>query len=471
MTAVRRTAGRRTYARVADRIYRDSRTGNFYERPLINGRRTWRKLDGHTLKLARESLAQRRTDVTRSKLGLARSPYAPKPQPISEVLDAYAAANCPDRRGVPRTGYALHHELARISLLRPYWSHLTDVHPQTDPRRYFAHRSKTRRNKAAHGGRAVDLELATLGNAFAHAVREGKLLINPLAERPRFQTQPVRHCRDCAPRNADELHLLAAHFFKSADCRTVLLGWQLLLEAFTGCRTSEILRLRWNATNHEPGHIEDCREVEFGITKFKDEGKSGERGQPLQKRIEKCNAPVLDSNSPGWLWLNRSKSGCNPFALIHPALRDCLTAFAAWRARQPRLARCPEMFPIHKQSLAHALRKLTPLLLDHPVTSHGLRSYYVTVRRSQGASDAQIAAEIGDRSGPAIIASTYGAIPPNWQGSPGLDWLPKDAPAWTFVGTPPSSKRGSVTTRRIPSGIPFHRSQRTPQPKAKQAIC
>lgn len=440
-----------SYSRVADRIYRDSRTGNFYERPIVQGRRTWRKLDGHTLKLARESLAQRRTDVTRSKLGLARSPYAPKPRPLSEVLNAYAAANCPDRRGVPRTGYALHHELARISLLRPYWSHLVEIHPQTDPRRYFAHRSKNRRNKAAHGGRAVDLELATLANACAHAVREGKLLVNPLAERPRFQVQPVRHCRDCAPLNADELHLLASHLFKSADYRTALLGWQLLLEAFTGCRTSEILRLRWDATNHEPGHIE-LNKVEQGGTQLNFQG-------------------VSFNSVHGWLWLQRSKGGVNPFALIHPALRDCLAAFATWRAAQPKLAKNPLMFPIHKQSLAHRLRKIAPLLLNHPVTSHGLRSYYVTVRRSQGASDAQIAAEIGDRSGPAIIASTYGAIPPNWQGSPGLDWLPSGPSAWTaLAGTPPSSKRRSVTAHRIPSGIPIRRSQTAPTLDRKRAI-
>lgn len=260
-----------SYRRIADHIYRDSRTGNLYERPIIAGRRTWRKLDGHTLKLARESLAQRRADVARSKLGFARSPYAPKPQPIGELLDAYESAGCPDRRGVPRTGYALHHEQARISLLRPYWSQLRELHPITDPRRYFAHRSKTRRNKTAHGGRAVDLELATLSNAFAHAVRTGKLLVNPLSERPRFQTRPTRHCRDSAPRNADELHQLARYLLSSAKPSTVLLGWQLLLEAFTGCRTSEILRLRWDAKNHEPGHLE------FSPLEFSPSPPSGER--------------------------------------------------------------------------------------------------------------------------------------------------------------------------------------------------
>jgi hypothetical protein len=60
-----------------------------------------------------------------------------------------------------------------------------------------------------------------------------------------------------------------------------------------------------------------------------------------------------------------------------------------------------------------------------------MRSFFVTVRRSQGIADGQIAAEIGDSSGAAIIASTYGSIPPNWQGGTVLTWLPENSPpAW-----------------------------------------
>ena len=54
------------------------------------------------------------------------------------------------------------------------------------------------------------------------------------------------------------------------------------------------------------------------------------------------------------------------------------------------------------------------------------------MRRSQGASDGQIAAEIGDTTGAAIIASTYGAIPPNWRGRAGMTFEPTTIPAaWT----------------------------------------
>jgi len=42
------------------------------------------------------------------------------------------------------------------------------------------------------------------------------------------------------------------------------------------------------------------------------------------------------------------------------------------------------------------------------VTPHGLRSYFVTRARGSGLSDAEIDMLIGDKTGPAILAHTYG---------------------------------------------------------------
>ena len=44
------------------------------------------------------------------------------------------------------------------------------------------------------------------------------------------------------------------------------------------------------------------------------------------------------------------------------------------------------------------------------VTPHGLRSFFVTQARQSGLTDAEIAALIGDKSGPAIIAAVYGDV-------------------------------------------------------------
>lgn len=73
-----------------------------------------------------------------------------------------------------------------------------------------------------------------------------------------------------------------------------------------------------------------------------------------------------------------------------------------------------------------ALKKLTKKL-----TSHGMRAFYVLIRRSQGASDEQIAFEIGHSSNGACIKNTYGSAPESWKngGGPNLSWLP-EVPAW-----------------------------------------
>lgn len=93
--------------------------------------------------------------------------------------------------------------------------------------------------------------------------------------------------------------------------------------------------------------------------------------------------------------------------------------------------------PVDRHTLTYGLtRRAGPIIAKAPRTSHDLRAFYVTVRRSQGIPDAQIAAEIGDRMGAAIIASTYGAIPPNWRGGPQIDFLPtKQEKAWSRWGS------------------------------------
>jgi hypothetical protein len=67
-----------------------------------------------------------------------------------------------------------------------------------------------------------------------------------------------------------------------------------------------------------------------------------------------------------------------------------------------------------------------------------LEHFWLT-RRSQGIEDHKIAAEIGDKTGAAIIVSTYGGLPPNWMDTTvgKIEWLPADAdPAWTILQSP-----------------------------------
>src|SRR5262249_7896117 len=79
------------------------------------------------------------------------------------------------------------------------------------------------------------------------------------------------------------------------------------------------------------------------------------------------------------------------------------------------------------------------------VTPHGLRSYFVTQARQSGLSDAEIDALIGEKPGPAIIATTYGDLRPDHllaQAQRIRLTVASRAP----VGEPQSSIKGSNTS-------------------------
>lgn len=392
-----------SYIRIAPGIYRDDRTGHLYERPTIDGRRTWRKLNSHTVKLAIDEIRAKRTDQARAAQGLAKDPYAPKEKAIGELCSEYLKARCPDRNHRPRTGSSFDGEKSRIERLLPFWSNRkVSSLKHKDCAAYHSWRKKN--ITRGDGGQAVDMELTTLSNVLHWAVYVGKADSNPLAlNRPRFRNRKnITHCRETMPVDGNELHALATHFFSHP--RSEAIGWQLLLEAMTGCRTSEVLRLRWDAKHQgEPGFID------------------GE-----------------------WLWLNRSKGGVKPFVQIHPALSECIAALKHWRDwRHPQSkwwlpSPLVKGAPLVRHSLTHGLKRegIAAITGGARRTSHGLRAYYVTVRRSQGISDAQIADEIGDKSGASIIVETYGSVPPNWRGSVALSWMPSGKPAWETLKLP-----------------------------------
>jgi integrase len=313
----------------------------------------------------------------------------------------------PSPRPLPRGGEGDPRELNRLEKLS-WWNakKVCDIDAAALAAYAVARRKKIR---GGDGGRAIDLELNTLRNVIRHALATRAIERDPLAglDVPRFSkpSSEINHCRDKAPASADELHLLAADLFESP--RSDSLGWQLLIAAMTGCRTSELLKLRHDARGRQPGSVEP---ISGRATHFAPEG---------TQQI---------------LWIERSKGGCNPWAYVHPSLADCLAALANWRAA--RFPETPWYFPsfvtagathVDPGSLTHALAVLGPRIAKAERTSHGLRSFYVTVRRSQGVPDPIIALEIGHRSGGALMCRVYGDAAPVQ-----LDWHPtKIKPAWS----------------------------------------
>jgi hypothetical protein len=141
---------------------------------------------------------------------------------------------------------------------------------------------------------------------------------------------------------------------------------------------------------------------------------------------------------------------------VREGLDAHLKAHAKWK--EENYPDSPHFFPSHcggvvdNGALGHALLRIAPKL-KKKLTSHGMRAFYVLVRRSQGASDEQIAWELGHQSNGACIRSTYGGVPDNWRkgGGPNLKWLPTNVkPAWE---TMPSST-GTTKKAETAAGNP-----------------
>jgi hypothetical protein len=203
----------------------------------------------------------------------------------------------------------------------------------------------------------------------------------------------VKHCREFCPQTADELHESASVLFEHPN--SIVLGFQMLGEAYSGLRTKEVLQ--------------------WGDDHF---GQLTPDGKFMN------------------VWRCKNQHSVNPYVALNPGMQALLAAHKAWKeANYPDSL---EFFPSHcggsvdKGALAHALRRIRPKI-KRKLTSHGMRAFYVLVRRSQGATDEQIAWELGHQSGGTCIKSTYGGVPENWRsgGGPNLSWLPTKVPlAW-----------------------------------------
>src|SRR5690606_36806221 len=108
--------------------------------------------------------------------------------------------------------------------------------------------------------------------------------------RPKFRKDAdVNRSRQRAPQSGDEVHMIAEYFFRNR--RSEVLAWQMFFAFMTGCRTSELLRLRLDSRSpDEPGYIAG-------------------------------NYRLLG---------RRSKGGVHPYAYIWPVMREMMDAFFAW---------------------------------------------------------------------------------------------------------------------------------------------
>jgi integrase len=216
-----------------------------------------------------------------------------------------------------------------------------------------------KKRKSRAGNRLVDIELQTLSNVLVFAACRQKIKSNPLQSRTRYhREEDTRHCREMAP---TPLQLEMIERFLRQNVKHVVADCVLFL-AFSGLRVNEALPLDWE---NELIHV---KREKRGINPW----------VPIMDEMQKF---LRDMKA-------RSKSH-----LLFPSSRDPTRPIA---------------YPTVAGTLARTCRDLG---MKH-VTLHGLRSYFVNRCREAGLTDADIAMLIGDRTGPAIIARTYGDVLP-----------------------------------------------------------
>lgn len=412
---------RKSWALVEPGIYLGPYSDVYHERPTINGRATFRSLG--TKKLtgddgARAIYALRRAKELLAKEGGGKSPYAKiELKTVGEVIRRYAADGYLDHQRQPRRTETRKMETSNCEMLLNFWDKiLIDEVTLGKCDQYCDWRRKQIKRKDSDGFRTVDLDLNTLNNAMIWAWRCEVIKFNPLAQRrPKYCTEKnVSHCREFKANDSNQLHDIARWLFKKpmppqivgkhggyrsgVQHRTEVCGWQYLFEALSGVRTSEALRLRTDALPGQPGYIENWKV----------------------------------------LYIERCKNGVNPFIVITPQLEQMLRALFAWKER--RFKNSPWYFPsyksngakhVEKSTLAHNLVKASKKF-GKKLTSHGARAFYVTLRRSWGIPDAQIAIELGHTNASTLV-DVYGGVPTNWLtgDGPKMSWTPTEvALAW-----------------------------------------
>ena len=368
------------FQRVEDGLY--MRDGLYYARVRDEGQRTWRGTGTDNLTKARKVLAKWREEQTLKRHGIetAQAALTRNRLTVGEVLDTYAAAGFPTKKMQPKRPESIAGEQRCLRPLRAYFADraaaaltLADADAYHDwrmARGYVTTRTRKRdgaevKQRNRGGNRAVDLELTTLCNALGLAVRRALLKANPLKGRTAYTVAGnVRHCREVAPTPEG---LAKIESWLRGKGEQAIADFVLFL-AYSGLRIGEALPLDWEA-------------VDWGN---------------------------------GVVHVQREKRGCNPFVPLLPSLAQLLQAMKQRAAGyllfpSPLDPNTPRDDSAMRRRIAAACKAKD---LPH-VTPHGLRSFFVTSAREAGLTDADIAALIGDKTGPAIIASTYGDVRPD----------------------------------------------------------
>jgi integrase len=365
-----------TFERLDECLYRKG--GTIYARVRRNGKLTWKSTEANELPKARKWLAKWRNEEWTIRNGFELQGVALHRARVTvgELIKEYEKAGYPTKKMQSKSSATVRNEKFFLCPLRNYFADkiassigLGDCDKYRDWRLSGGYVSnfKTRGGKprtmpTKGGKRTVDVELNILSGVFSLAVRRNVLKSNPLAGRGRYcMASEVRHCREVAP-TPEGLKQLES-WLRGRNEQAI--ADLLCFLAFSGLRIGEALPMTWGAVNWGDGILHVTREKR-GITPW---------------------VPILAEMATLLKDMKKRANG----DLLFPS------PFDAKKVRDVSAVR-------HR--IGAACRKLE---IGH-VTPHGLRSYFVTQARQSGLKDAEIAMLIGDKSGPAIIAHTYGDV-------------------------------------------------------------
>lgn len=365
------------FERIGECLYRKGDA--IYARVRVKGKLTWRSTGTNEPRDARQWLQKWRKDAWCLENGIEPKGVVLQRQrvTVAEIIEIYTEAGCPTSKMGTKAAYTVKNELAFLKPVRAYFGE-TQAASLTlaDCDKYLAWRTSggyvakftvrgRPQTKVTKGGkRAVDLELVVLGNALGLAVRRAIISANPLVGRGRYTcASEVRHCREVAPTPEGLAKIVA--WLRARKEQDVADFTSFL--AFSGLRIGEGLPMEWEM-------VDWLKEI---------------------------------------LHVKREKRGIFPWV---PILHEMKELLRDMQGRAVSYLLFPSPFDPKKTRDASAIRHrlkaaCKALGLPH-VTPHGLRSYFVTRAREGGLSDADIAMLIGDKTGPAIIAQTYGDVRP-----------------------------------------------------------
>lgn len=331
---------------------------------------------------------------------------------VGALVAEWQSLRCPRPNGKVREPAAIARLAEPLGRALPWWQSIGVASVDTATlNRYADHRRATAR-QGFTAERALDLELSALSACGQWATLTGRIKANPFANRPKFRSSAdVVSCSEHMPTDDDELQRLLEWFFVGPPARVVA-GAHLCWCALTGLRPGE------------PGALL----------------RRAGRNQPGERYTDAAGRPRMV--------IEREKRGQNPAITLHPAALDFLVCWESWLAAN--LPTATHLFPDPDQPLAplvpfgrskesslrrHLNAGTAALGLPHR-KAHAMRAYYVRVRRGQGATDLEIAGELGQSGGSGLIERVYGRRDER-RGEAAFDWLPTTGqPAWHHLTEP-----------------------------------